>query len=171
MTMRNFFSWLGGFIAFFILIIMFFSVAEYRGFPIFVDYGETALVMRGSGPTAYEDEASGATTGIGIALIALSVMLTVRFGMAISAGQIGGGVSAEGRIVFAAWFCGIATYGAGALLLDTAFGYVDGWHQTVRRIIELAFLIMIFLVYGAWRKSRLSQLRQTRLGNPADFGP
>lgn len=82
-------SWLG------ILTVLQIFAAE-LGISTFIDLDEEVVVTH----RYYEEEIGGYTTDIGIALHILAIMFAARISMAISAGEINGGVSRKGNVDF-----------------------------------------------------------------------
>ena len=158
MTTRNIAAWAVGIVSFMALSGGSWLVLDGLEIVTYVDFGESRIVNHGLGRMSYEEETTGTSTGIGFATAILSAMFAVRIGMAVSVGRMSGNVSEKGAVDFKVWVWGIIAYGIGALLLDIIFGYADGLHQFARRIIELAFVVLLFVIGATWRNRRLAAL-------------
>ena len=76
------------------------------GLPTWTDFGETITVRHGSGPTSYDDERDGQATVLGIWVVIVSIMFGARFGMAVAANRLDGGLTRFQRFSFAVWLVG-----------------------------------------------------------------
>ena len=81
------------------LSLLLFEVAHLFGLSTYVDYGETIFIDHG----IWDEERDGHHTGIGWFLIVISIVVVVRSVMAISAGNLNGGVSRLGNLQLGVW--------------------------------------------------------------------
>lgn len=98
---------IASFFGFFYLVGL---IASALGLPVYIDYGETISVTRGSGRYSYDEDVDGAMTDIGLYQIAISAMLAWRIYHIIRGGSLSGGLSVESRRSWTMWVMGFTSY-------------------------------------------------------------
>jgi hypothetical protein len=150
-------SWIVGILTFVALDSLKVFFTDALGIVTYVDFGELVTFEN----RYYEEELSGVATGIGYSLMIVSIMFAVRVGMAVYKSDWRGGVSQKGEVDFSTCIYGLITYSILAYMLDIGFGYKNGFHQTVRNIVEFSLTAGLVYLLFQWRNIRISRLRST----------
>lgn len=155
--MKTALAWIVGIVVAAVIVNGLTLVASALGIPTWIDFGETVFFRVGSGPFSYDDEADGAFTAYGLAMMIAAVILGVRAGMAVRAGRLDGGLSIKQEIGCRAWLYGLAVYGAIGAALWLGFGDTAQGGGIIRAL-EFGAAVATFWFFKRWRDRQLSAL-------------
>lgn len=108
--MRSKIALIGSICAFGTIYAALYSLAHAVGLPTYIDFGETIVVTRGSGPARYDEEISGQTTDVGLYALLASLMLAWRGYHWILSGRLSGNLDREASALWKYWFLGSTAY-------------------------------------------------------------
>jgi len=128
---------------------------------MWIDFGETVTVTRGSGPTAYDEEIDGESTTPATVLYALALMIAARIGMWIYNGKPNGGMSAQGELQFRAWLFGLTSFGAVSTALEIAVS-----DPLVHNLLEIAVAAAVAWCCYKWYEARKEAQESAKHTNP-----
>jgi hypothetical protein len=157
--MKTFIAWAGGIVVAVALLTAGTEALQAVGVRTRIDLDEAVTVTHGSGRYSYEEERDSFTTDVGAAMMVLAIMIGTRIGKWIYTGQLGGGVSARGRIQFRAVLGGVACFLLIGSVLDLLRGDEKGWLISVAHSLALlATAGGCFLLFKRWHDVRVANL-------------
>ncbi|MDO8048466.1 hypothetical protein O3301_08305 [Janthinobacterium sp. SUN211] len=158
--MRTFLSWFVGVIALIVIGIGFTVCGEVLGVPSYIDLDEPIAVMRGSGPSSYDDEVSSYQTTYGLTSGALSFVIALWVGQAIYHWEVNAGFSRKGWYSYLAWIFALTVLAALSLVFHLTFRQSQGMLVNYTRMfVELASIAGVAWASYQWYQNRIALLK------------
>lgn len=165
-TVRLIAAWGAGIISLIVIGLIFEAIMKSFGIVSYIDFGETLTMTHGSGRYSYDTEEDGASTLVGTVSNFLSIMLAARIGMAVYSGNLGGGVSKAGNIIFLAWLYGLTALGVGGAILFSLFhSSQSDFLNIVGNLLELGLAGGIFYYGRGWMTTEIQKIEDTNSKN------
>lgn len=108
-----------------------------------------------------DEDVEGVPGFVGGAIMFLSFMIAFRVGMAIYTGNINGGVSRAGNIMFKAWFFGILNFGIGGVILLIVLKNFQSDFMHMFSVLLMPVLAgLIFYIGKNWTEEKIANLEK-----------
>jgi len=120
------------------------EIADFLGVETYVHFDETIVVNRGM----YDEEIEGDSTDVGMYVLFVAVMLSVRLYLWLKVGSIDGGMSQNAKQLWSYWFLGVSLY----ILTTTPIYYLD-----LPFFLELLLQLTVIIAIAAYFFARYTR--------------
>ncbi|QXZ11695.1 hypothetical protein KVQ82_16515 [Pseudomonas sp. AO-1] len=127
-------------------------IASLLGLPVFIDYGASQTITRGSGRYSYDEEVDGAMTDVGLFQVVIAGMIAWRIYHLILTGSFVHDLSVKSRRSWWAFFIAALAY----ITVVTPISLIE-MPGFVTRCISLGVLAALFFFFKSPRGERLME--------------